>query len=92
MIEAQQAMDTVFAAGTLSTPAGIARSDSERYSERLSDEDAKTAINDARDHLKKAIEKISDLERDNYKHLKQWLEKDDKIFVSTKDFFHRTKK
>ena len=24
--------------------------------------------------------------------MKQWLEKDEKIFVSTKDFFHRTKK
>ena len=62
MNEAQQGMDSAFAAGTLSTPAGIARSDSERYSERLNDEDTKTAINDARDHLKKAIEKVSDLE------------------------------
>ena len=42
--------------------------------------------------LKKTIEKISDLEQDNYKHLKQWLEKDEKTFVSTKNFFHRTKK
>ena len=85
-------MDSAFAAGTLATPAGIARSASERYAERLNDEDTKTAIDDAKDYLKKAIEKISDLEQDNYKNLKQWLMKDEKILVSTKDFFHRTKK
>ena len=54
MIEAQQGMDSAFAAGTLATPAGIARPDSEQYAERLNDEDAKTAIDDARDHLKKS--------------------------------------
>ena len=63
--EAQHAMDLAFVAGTIATSTGIARSDSVRYAERLNDEDAKTAIDDAKNYLKRAIEKVSDLEQDN---------------------------
>ena len=38
---AQQGMDLAFTAGTLSTPAGVAREDSSRYAERHSIEDTK---------------------------------------------------
>ena len=51
--EAQHAMDLAFVAGTIATSTGIARSDSVRYAERLNDEDAKTAIDDAKIYLKK---------------------------------------
>ena len=51
--EAQQSMDLAFAAGTIATEAGVARSDSVQYADRLNDEDAKIAINDAKDGLKK---------------------------------------
>ena len=37
--EAQQGMDLAFAAGTLATPAGIAREDSSKYAEGFSVED-----------------------------------------------------
>ena len=72
--EAQHAMDLAFIAGTITTSTGVARSDAVQYAEKLNDEEAKTAIDDAKIYLKKAIEKVSDLEQDNYKHLKQWLE------------------
>ena len=38
------------------------------------------------------MEKVSDLEKNNYKYLKQWLEKDEKTFISTNIFFHQTRK
>ena len=41
---AQQGMDLAFAAGTLSTPAGVAREDSSRYAERHNIEDTKKSI------------------------------------------------
>ena len=67
---AQEGMDLAFAAGTLSTTAGIAREDSVRYTERYNNKEAKRARNDAKVGLKKAFEKSSDLEKDDYKQLK----------------------
>ena len=55
---AQQGMDLAFTAGTLSTPAGVAREDSSRYAERLSVEDAKMAAVKARTYLKTNTRKI----------------------------------
>ena len=46
-------MDLAFAAGTLSTTAGVAREDSSRYIERCNNEDAKKATNDTKLALKK---------------------------------------
>ena len=68
---AQEGMNLAFAAGTLSTTAGIAREDSLRYAERYNNEDAKKARDDAKVGLKKALEKSSDLEKDDYRQLKQ---------------------
>ena len=51
--EAQHAMDLAFVAGTITTSTGIARSDSVQYAEKLNDEEAKTAIDDAKTYLKK---------------------------------------
>ena len=55
---AQEGMDLAFAAGTLSTTAGIAREDSVRYTERYNDEEAKKARSDAKVGLKKALENL----------------------------------
>ena len=90
--EAQQGMDLAFAAGTLATAAGVPREDSLRYAERCNNEDTKKATSDAKIYLKKALEKVSDLGQDNYKQLKQWLEKDEKTFVCRIDFFNRMRK
>ena len=65
--EAQQGMDLAFAAGTLATAAGVPREDSLRHAERCNNEDTKKATSDAKIYLKKALEKVSDLGRDNYK-------------------------
>ena len=89
---AQDAMDLAFAAGTLSTTACIAREDSSRYRERYNNEDAKKATVEAKVGLKKALEKASNLGRDNFKQLKQWLEKDENTSVNTVMFFERLKK
>ena len=58
---AQQGMDLAFAAGTLATPAGIAREDSSKYAERFSVEDTKTAAVEAKIYLKRSLEKSSEL-------------------------------
>ena len=49
---AQQGMDLAFAAGTLSTPAGVTREDSSRYAERHNVEDTKKAAVEAKTYLK----------------------------------------
>ena len=50
---AQQGMDLAFAAGTLSTSAGVPREDSSRYAERYNIEDTKKAMGEAKVYLKK---------------------------------------
>ena len=42
--------------------------------------------------LKRALEKVSNLEKDDFKQVKQWLEKDEDISVNTVMFFERMKK
>ena len=42
--------------------------------------------------LKRALEKVKNLEKDDFKQIRQWLEKDEDIAVSTVMFFQRMKK
>ena len=42
--------------------------------------------------LKRALEKASDLEKDNYKQVKKWLEKDEDTLVLTVDFLSKMRK
>ena len=86
---AQQSMDMAFAAGSLATPAGITQEDSAKYAQRLSAEDTKTAATEAKIHLKRSLEKSSELSKDNFKLVRQWLEKDENTLVLTRDFLHK---
>ena len=90
--EAQHAMDLAFIAGTITTSTGVARSDAVQYAEKLNDEEAKTAVDDAKTCLKATVDRISNLEQDDYKYLEQWLKKDEKTFLTTKIFFHQARK
>ena len=89
--EAQQGMDLAFAAGTLATPAGIAREDSLMYAEGFSVEDTKTAAVEAKIYLKRSLEKSSELSRDNFRQVQKWLEKDEDTRVITRDFLNKTR-
>ena len=84
-------MDLAFAAGTLSTPAGVTREDSSRYAERHNVEDTKKAAVEAKTYLKRALEKSSELSKDNYKQLKKWLEKDENTLILTRDFLSKAR-
>ena len=88
---AQQGMDLAFAAGTLSTPAGVTREDSSRYAERHNVEDTKKAGVEAKTYLKRALEKSSELSKDDYKQLKKWLEKDEDTLILTRDFLSKAR-
>ena len=90
--EAQHAMDLAFIAGTITTSTGVARSDAVQYAEKLNDEEAKTAVDDAKTCLKATVDRISNLEQDDYKYLEQWLKKDEKTFLTTKKNFHQARK
>ena len=68
---AQQGMDLAFAAGTLSTPAGVTREDSSRYAERHNVEDTKKAAVEAKAYVKRALEKSSELSKGNCKQVKK---------------------
>ena len=46
--DAQYALDLAFSAGTLATPAGIARPDSVQYADKLQDEKYKEALDNAK--------------------------------------------
>ena len=71
---AQEGLDLAFAAGTLSTTACIAQDDSSRNKERHTSEDAKKAMVGAKAGLKRALEKVNNLEKDDVKQIRQWLE------------------
>ena len=87
--EAQQGMDLAFAAGTLSTAAGVSREDSLRYAERSNIEDTERAMSEAKVSLKRALEKSSVLRKDNYEQVKQWLKKDEDTLILTIGFLHK---
>ena len=46
-----------------------------KYKERYSNEDAKKAMMKAKAGLKRALEKVNNLEKDDFKQIKQWLKK-----------------
>ena len=70
----------------------VIKEDLLRYAKRCNNDDTRKAASVAKIYFKKALEKVSDLGQDNYKQLKQWLEKDEKTFVSTLEFFNRMRK
>ena len=53
---------------------------------------AKKAMVGDKAGLKRALEKVNNLEKDDFKQVKQWLEKDEDISVNTVMFFERMKK
>ena len=79
---AQEGLDLAFAAGTLSTTACVAREDSSRYKEKYTNEDAKKAMVEAKAGLKRPLEKVNILEKDDFKQLRRWLMKDEDISVN----------
>ena len=87
--ETQYAMDLAFIAGAIATSTGVARSDAVQYAEKLNNEKAKTAVDDAKTWLKATVDKISNLEQDDYKYLEHWLKKDERTLSNTKSFFIR---
>ena len=68
---AQEGLDLAFAAGTLSTTACVAREDSSKYKERYTSEDAKKAMVGAKAGLKRALEKVNNLKKDDFKQVRQ---------------------
>ena len=71
--DAQYALDLAFSAGTLSTLAGIARSDSAQYVSKLQDGRYKESLENAKIWLKSTAKKIGELERNNSEFLRYWL-------------------
>ena len=69
----------------------IRGSTSARYAENLSAEDTKRAATEAKIYLKRSLEKSSELSKDNFKLVRQWLEKDESTLVLTRDFLNKTR-
>ena len=90
--DTQYAMDLAFVAGTITTSTGVARSDAVQYAEKLNDEEAKTAVDNAKAWLKASVDKISNQEHDDYKYLEHWLKKDERTLSNTKKKFHQVRK
>ena len=89
--DAQMGMDQAFTAGTLATPAGVARDDSSDYAQEMSDKDVKLAAAKARTYLKQAIDKTKALAEDDFKQVRHWLERDEDTFIITTDFLRKIK-
>ena len=58
--DAQYALDLAFSAETLSTPTGVARSDSVQYASKLQDDKYKEALENAKIWLKSTAKKIGE--------------------------------
>ena len=84
--DAQYALDLVFSAGTLATPAGVARSDSVQYADKLQDGKYKEVLENAKIWLKSTAKKIGELEQNNSEFLKYWLGEDARVLEMAKDF------
>merc|ERR1711923_304726 len=89
---AQEGLDLAFAAGTLSTTACVAREDSARYRDRLSEEEVTRALGDAKAGLKRALNIANKLEKEKFKILRQWLRHNDDTAAITIMFFERVRK
>ena len=75
--DAQIGMDLAFTAGALETLAGVARDDSARYAQEMSNESVKLAAVKAKTYLKQTLDKTKALAKDDFKQVKKWLEKDE---------------
>ena len=82
-------MDLAFTAGTLATLAGVARDDSARYAQEMSNESVKLAAVKAKTYLKQTLDKAKSLAKDDFKQVKKWLEKDEDTFILTTDFLSK---
>merc|ERR1711873_231209 len=78
--------------GTLSTTACVAREDSARYRDRLSEEEVTRALGDAKAGLKRALNIANKLEKEKFKILRQWLRHNDDTAAITIMFFERVRK
>ena len=82
-------MDQAFIAGTLATPANIARKDSLEHSQTLSEKEVNSAAVKARTYLKQATEKAKALAEDDFKQVRHWLESDEDTLIITTDFLKK---
>ena len=57
----------------------------------MSDKDIKLAAAKARTYLKQAIDKTKALAEDDFKQVRQWLERDEDTFIITTDFLSKIK-
>ena len=87
--DAQMGMDQAFIAGTLATPANIARKDSLEYSQSRSEEDVKSAAAKARTYLKQATEKAKILAEDDFGKIRNLLISDEDTFIITSDLIKK---
>ena len=89
--DAQYALDLVFSAGTLATPAGVARSDSGQYAYKLQDGKYKEALGNAKIWLKSTDKKIGEIELNNHEFLRYWLGEDARVLQMAKEFIKQVK-
>ena len=87
--DAQMGMDQAFIAGTLATPANVARKDSLEHSQAISEKEASLAAVKARTYLKQATEKAKALAEDDFKQVRRWLETDEDTLIITTDFLKK---
>ena len=89
--DTQYSQDLAFAAGTLATKNGTARTDAVRYAEKLQDCEYRDTLEGARRWLKSTIKKIKDLETKSHESLKYWIGEDMKTLSNTIEFFKKVK-
>ena len=87
--DAQMGMDQAFIAGTLATPANVARKDSLEHSQTISEKEVSLAAVKARAYLKQATEKAKALAEDDFKQVRHWLESDEDTLIITTDFLKK---
>ena len=87
--DAQMGMDQAFIAGTLATPANVARKDSLEHAQEISGKEASLAAAKARTYLKQATDKAKALAEDDFKQVRYWLETDEDTLIITTDFLKK---
>ena len=70
--DAHVGMDQAFIAGTLATPAGVARKDSAEYAQQVNEAEGKLAALKARTYLKQASAKAKTLAEEDFKKVRRW--------------------
>ena len=89
--DAQHSLDLAFAAGTLATTKGTARTDAVKNAEKLQDGEYKDALEDAKRWLKSTIKKVNELELNSHEFLKYWIEENARILHIATEFFKKVK-